>query len=396
MSNTHTSYIPVQDRDFFLLLRAGLWQKAEGQLSESPNWKYILRLACEQTVQGIVADGIALYKADHPEIQVDAQVYDEFLNQSAQIIRQNHTVNKVQAKVCKLLSESGITYAVIKGQAVAQNYPKPMLRCSGDIDYLLNDENYSRSKSLLMGLDISIHEDIEDKHVDFVYEGVDIELHGSAKSYFHTKMDSMLESERERMLAVKDLMIYNYNGVEVATPCIRYHVLFLIYHILRHLTHSGIGLRQFCDLALFFHAHSLDLDMVWISKFLKDTKLTKHWNFFNEFCVDMLGMSEADAYVIENSFWGNLRSDIGARSIDIVFPDKQGIWQQCKRCGNMGHNNLAVADGVFDSTKGRHWGNIKKVHRQFVRNFAMYPKHATGQLLAFYKTFLCNIIKKVF
>ena len=65
-------------------------------MSDSPDWSYIYTLACEQTIQGIIADGIGLYKSVYPNHNLDAKIYNNFLNQSAQIVRQNYKLNQVQ------------------------------------------------------------------------------------------------------------------------------------------------------------------------------------------------------------------------------------------------------------------------------------------------------------
>lgn len=319
MSNTHTSYIPVQDRDFFLLLRAGLWQKAEGQLSESPNWKYILRLACEQTVQGIVADGIALYKAYHPELQVDAQVYDEFLNQSAQIIRQNHTVNQVQAKVCKLLSESGITYFIVKGQEAAKNYHKPMLRCSGDIDIFVHPTNYGKSQDILERHSIKVEQE-NTQLVDTSYsfstdisgENVEVELHATLHPNLGRQIDKVLDSLQADLFAGKE-NIQTFNAV------------YIFLHCLQHFHWSGLGIRQIIDWAMLLSKECSQINHKRVEADIKAMKIEKEYAVFCSFITQWLNVDPAM---------------LGSYHDAGVAPHAAAadLWKECKASGNMGHS----------------------------------------------------------
>ena len=151
MSVTGNKYIPVVDRDFFILLHAGLWQRVADELSPSPDWAYIYRLACQQTVQGIVADGISLYQSQH-RCNIPQDLEDKFLSAVAQIVRRNYTIDQKQQEINKMLSDSRISYFVVKGQMIGKLYPRPMLRCSGDIDYLMPLSDIRTAQDILTPL----------------------------------------------------------------------------------------------------------------------------------------------------------------------------------------------------------------------------------------------------
>lgn len=61
--------IPKDDL-FFDLLRSGLWDKA-GTVADysSVDWKALIRLAREQTVVGLISDGVSAQKRSAPNFR---------------------------------------------------------------------------------------------------------------------------------------------------------------------------------------------------------------------------------------------------------------------------------------------------------------------------------------
>lgn len=339
-------YLTQTDKDFFLLLRAGLWQKVEESLSANPDWSYIYRLACEQAIQGIIADGIGTYKSVYPDSNLDAQIYNDCLNQSAQIVRQNYQVNQIQSKVCQLLeSEKGssssmqqscgstseafepldpakplnrppdiepseafdpakplnqasalepITYVILKGQGVAQSYPKPMLRCSGDIDLFFTQENYQRAKDLLKPLSTSIEDKPLSLECALVIEGVDIELHGHMTSGINKAADKHLQIILNKVLIEGDTRTLNILGKEVTLPSANFDAIYILTHTIRHLGSFGISLRQVIDWTMHMHANRDAIDRNRLQSDIQQMHLQNLWTLFSTFAVEYLGAPRED------------------------------------------------------------------------------------------------------
>lgn len=388
-------YIPEEDRDFFILLRAGLWQKAEEPLSDSPDWEYIYTIACEQTVQGIVADGITILKAAYGQGRFDTpfptgehwqETYDKFLSAVAQIVRRNWLVDQEQTKICDILNRSGIRYCIIKGQVVARCYPKPMLRCSGDIDILF-DKDMRLAVDVLTPLATNVngHLNDVDSHYDMYFRGVppdpqavEVELHEVARSYFADKLDQVTEAERELMFTGSNFTHYQHNGIMIQTPSLTYHTLFLLSHILRHVMNTGIGLRQFCDWAVFLSRNREELNREIITYMIYHAGFQRQWNIFRTFISDFLGLSpELDP---------NLKQrDI--RSSNHI------LWEQCKEMGNFGHNRTEK-EYNSDCFVSRNWYYAMSANALFMRTFRIAPRNAIQRLINFYTTQARAIIRR--
>lgn len=325
-------YIPQEDRDFFILLRIGLWQKVEEPLSPSPDWPYIYRLSCEQTVQGIVADGVALYKAQHPDLQITQEQNDLFLSATAQIVRRNYQINQLQARICQLFADNHIQYVVLKGQAVAQAYPKPMLRVSGDIDYLVQAKDYNQAVSLLETISTGTsHIGIRNIDYSTVIEGIDIELHVSEFSEDGDTAKRCYLNMVEELFR-HDLPYYNSNNTKINFPNPTFNALYVFLHYIKHYYTGGIGLRQLCDWILLLKNNQESIDFNYLQTKLKVLRYTKEWDIFICFAREYIAFSEAEHYSLQQS---------------ISYNEKiQFIWQRCKQTGNFAHNT-----GTVDANK---------------------------------------------
>lgn len=282
----------IQNSDFFILLRAGLWQKCVA--GAKPDWGGIFRLACDQTVHGIVADGAAICKAEHPELPVIPQVFDELLNQSAQIVRQNYSVNQMQARVCAMMADAGIKYVVLKGQGVAQSYPKPMLRCSGDIDLFFTPQDYERAKLLLKPLSASIEDKPATLECALNIDGVDIELHGAMTAGISKAADKHLQLMLHKVLEEGDTRSITVNGQQVMLPSANFDAIYVLTHAIRHLGAFGISLRQVIDWAMHVHANAAVIDRQRLQRDIEAMHLARLWRLFSAFAVEYLGLPAED------------------------------------------------------------------------------------------------------
>lgn len=299
-------YIPQEDRDFFILLRIGLWQRVEEELSPSPDWPYIYRLSCEQTVQGIVADGIGLYKTKF-KCNIPTDINEQFLSAVAQIVRRNHQINKKQSEINSIFDEQSIRYYVVKGQEAAKNYPKPMLRCSGDIDYLMPINSLRLSQNLLTPLATSI-EPYEEylQHQGFMLGDIEVELHGALHPRLGERIDHVLDRLQEEL----------FDGTVSYDT---FNAVYVLLHCLQHFHWSGLGLRQILDWTMLM-ATSKDIDPARVQKAISDMRIKQEWSNFLCFCVKWLGM--------KTSMPGQNNSE--------SIPAQ--IWQHAKSGGNMGHH----------------------------------------------------------
>lgn len=286
-------------QQFLELLRAGLWGTPavpEHFSPEGTDWKAILRIAKEQTVLIIVADGIeTLPKEFWPPKEMMLKIMMVRVKTAQMHQLMNATINQV----IKALDAEGIPSVLLKGQGVAQNYRKPESRSCGDIDLYVGEENYKRACVIVENLDkdnpkhkLGIE---SDHHMHLSLNGIEIELHRFA-DYTQGKRQSDKIKQWTRMsidqnFDTEKLAKWDDNGTPINLPPHTYNSLFIIHHAMRHMIKEGIGLRQICDWAMLLHRYHSEIDETLLQEKLNEFRLESVWNIFGRFAVNFIGLS---------------------------------------------------------------------------------------------------------
>lgn len=129
------------------LLRAGLWgtplSERWKELQEE-DWKQVLWLARQQTVQGLVFDGLQVIK-DAPALE---KLMFGLTVQVIRIEQLNQLLDRTASHFSEQLRENGVQAVLLKGQGVATLYPHPKRRQCGDIDLFVGVEQFEKAKQL--------------------------------------------------------------------------------------------------------------------------------------------------------------------------------------------------------------------------------------------------------
>lgn len=160
------------------------------------------------------------------------------------------------------LSSHGITPAVVKGIICRELYPNPDFRISGDEDLLVSENKFIPCHELFLeyGMQTKASKDELMTASDIAYtkpgSPLYIELH---RSLFPS--GSAPNGLSELFLdALNNSQTVSISGVSIVTLNPTYHLLYLICHSFKHFIHSGFGIRQICDIALFAEKHSDSID----------------------------------------------------------------------------------------------------------------------------------------
>lgn len=230
------------------LLSQALHGKPISPISQE-QWPAILQ---ELRYQGI----FPLVAADVPKLGLSAQQLSEYRLLIRQHMRRFYCAMDTQRAAVECLHGAGIPVVVLKGAAAAAAYPQPDLRCMGDVDLLVPQEQFEAAFHALRAQDDFHTEQTPDKqqrHIAFQSrQGIALELH----FYFSTS-DSTAQNE------VLDRALFDGIGLAVtqpvcgvATPMLPdlQNGLVLLAHINQHLR-SGLGLRQIIDWMFYVQAH---------------------------------------------------------------------------------------------------------------------------------------------
>lgn len=166
---------------FFALVRAGLWENCEFQVSSfkiqgDVDWADVYRIASEQSVLGIVLAGIDYLPNEQRPPKIELL---QWIGEVQMLEQQNQAMNNFIGELVDKMCKEGIYALLVNGQGVAQCYEKPLWRSCGDVDFLLSADNYDKAKEFLAPL--AAHVDEEDtfrKHLGMTIDPWIVELHG--------------------------------------------------------------------------------------------------------------------------------------------------------------------------------------------------------------------------
>ena len=276
---------------FFTLIRAGLWEQSSTNLNVNldgkVNWEKVYQLAREQSVVGLVLAGL-----ECSNIKPSQTLLLQWIGEVQLIEQNNKAMNEFIAVLIEKMQASGIYALLVKGQGIARCYERPLWRSSGDIDLLLNDDNFRKAQILLLSESSEHSEELtEEKHQEFSIGRWIVEIHGNMPTYFSAKTDTLLEEIHEKEYKEGEKRIWSHGSVDINLLSIDADILFVFTHILKHFFRGGIGLRQICDWCRLLWTYRDQIDMQLLENRLKGMGLMTEWKAFAALAVNELGYS---------------------------------------------------------------------------------------------------------
>ena len=281
---------------FFILIRAGLFGRIEGAgglLPDHVDWAEVYQLALEQRVIGLVTEGMEILQHECSAPLVPQAWTVKFVSVTLQMEKLNQTMNRFVAGLVNKLRKNGINSLLLKGQGVAQSYEKPLWRVCGDVDLLLSEKDYQKAKDFLLPfVSCSDPEDKFKKHVGMTIGGWLVELHGSLRCGFSSRIDRELDKVYEDTMLGGKWRSWMNRKVEVFMMREENDVLYVFTHFLNHFFKGGIGVRQISDWSRLLWSFRDSLDLQYIESRLRDMGLMSEWKAFGMYAVEYLGMPE--------------------------------------------------------------------------------------------------------
>lgn len=340
--------LTTNQRVFFTLLQTGLWKKEASLLADKQiDFSELYRLAEEQSVVGLIVAGIDWLKSQNATFVVQKADLLQFVGCTLQLEEQNRSMNEFLAWLMERLRKENVYAMLVKGQGIAQCYERPLWRASGDIDLLLDADNYERAKKVLLPIAQEVEQEYSSlKHQGMTISGVVVELHGTLHSRLSKRIDKVIDEAQERCLFHGEERAWHCGTVDVFLPSADNDVIFVFTHILHHYFIEGVGLRQICDWCRLLWTYRSEFDSDLLEKRLKKMGLMSEWKAFAALAVDWLGMpvmamplysSEAKwkrkaeriiGFVMEAGNFGHKRKH--ERSGNRIISKVQSAWYKMK------------------------------------------------------------------
>lgn len=292
------------------------------------------------------------------------------VGQTLQLEQRNKAMNAFVAELIGRLRDASINALLVKGQGIAQCYEKPLWRACGDVDLLLNADDYEKAKKLLMPLAT----EVETEYTHFKHVGMTIpdtfgtsdkgradswvvELHGTLHSRLSKRVDRQIDAVQEDTFDNVNVRSWENGGVTVSLPAVDNDVIFVFTHILHHFFFEGIGLRQICDWCRLLWTYRDVIDVAGLTLRLDEMGIMSEWKAFAAYAVEYLGMpAEAMPLWGEEAKWSRKVARINAFVLEV---------------GNFGHKQRRDYGGMSYLRRKfvSFWGRLSDM----LRHFSIFP-----------------------
>ena len=288
MNNTQTVFLE--------LVKAGLWgnENLDIRIEGATDWQEVYRLATEQSVLGVVLDGL-----EHSDVKPPQVLLLQWIGEVQVIEQRNKAMNQFVAELVEKMRAADIYAILVKGQGVAQCYEKPLWRPSGDVDLLLNEVNYKKAKELLLPLSSSNkNEERYSQHLGMNIGQWYVEIHGSLRTGLSAIVDKEVDAAQDSVFIGGNVRSWDNNGTLVFLPSPTEDVFLVFTHFIKHFYKEGMALRQLCDWCrlLWTYRESLNYELLesWITK----SGLMGEWMAFYNLANRYLGMPDLDSRLL--------------------------------------------------------------------------------------------------
>lgn len=336
---------------FLELARAGLWEK-EARLSPFVNVDYeeVMRIAEEQSEVGLITAGL-----EHVvDIQVPKEILLQFIGQTLLLEQRNNSMNSFIEALIQRLKNEGVNTLLVKGQGISQCYERPLWRTSGDVDLLLDKDNYRKAQNSLSSISSKVdREDEYNLHQSYTISSWEVELHGTLRSGLGKRIDDSIDKIQTLCFNSQEVRIWENGDTKVALPAPDNDVVLVFSHILQHLFKGGIGLRQICDWCRLLWTFKDTIDRCLLKKRLEKMGIMSEWLVFASLAVNILGMPSTAmplykdssllqkrqkvllSYIIETGNFGHNRDNTYHIKYPFIVYKTISLWQTTKDCIKM-------------------------------------------------------------
>lgn len=304
------------------LLRAALWGGSPDAYpfdgAEEEDWADCMKLAVRQGVQAVAFDGMTVLPSS---LQPPRRLKPVWAANVAAVEQRRERYARTVARLVEFYERHGLLVMLMKGLGLAEDYPVPAHRESGDLDIWLFGQ-YAEGNRLMTrrGTEVDKH---SPKHACFFFEGVPVENHRTFLNVTQYKIDRCLEKLLHRALAGGRCgSLALPGGTSVLLPPPAFNAVFVARHLCVHFV-EGIVLRHLCDWARFLSVHRGEFDTdEWLEVF-RQVGLLPVMQAFTRLAVEYLGLPPEDV-----SFLDLRPSDLEEALFDDIlhpaFPELPG------------------------------------------------------------------------
>lgn len=319
---------------FLHLLKCGLKSEKPEEPPVGIDFEAIFELAKKQDVENIVFLSI-----DQLENNIDSNLYSIW--QEAYYKRMKYSAFQDMAleELIEVFTKAGIDCMPLKGSVIKNYYPSPDLRCMGDIDFLVREQNRQVVRDIMHSLGY-IDDILDDGQVDGFKRGkIDyIEIHYDFSAENHIMHDvftiywnKLLPTDIEHLyeMTFEDLYFFN------------------IGHYVKNMHNKGMGLRGVVDTFVLWNRLTDNQKQVLNERFAEvnidefNSKLVKIADiWFNE-VKDDGSLDALQKYLLNKKTYGDYKTETILNAVyseqtssnakylkDKIFPSADDLYER--------------------------------------------------------------------
>ncbi len=236
------------------------------------NWQALYSLSEFHSLAGMVSYAVcALPKAQRPQ----GEIFDMFRQHQGLALVTESNVAVETEKLLSALSDAGVRTLPVKGYVLKNDYPIPAMRSMTDVDIIYDSDKKQEVKDVLASFGYALEETGDE--LDFTKEPFyHYELHADKKTK-HTFTDTLLSRAR--------FTENSFTGVLNRED----FYIFLIYHLARHFSAGGAGVRMVLDVYVYCRRYYESFDKDYLHRELDSLNLLAFESKIRKLSYDWFG-----------------------------------------------------------------------------------------------------------
>ncbi len=249
----------------------------------SEDWTAVKGLIDQQGLTAVALDGLDRLLRKGAPVDMPAMQKKQWIGQVLRKEQEYFVQRKSAADMAALLQRNGIKTYVLKGEVVAECYPKPSHRVSVDMDCFLLPDNgtedvWEEGNRLVEEEGYRVARGFY-KNSTFHLPGLTVENHKFLTPFRGNARLKRLEKLLQAKLA-EDAGEDRFEGTYLYRPPLMVSALFLIEHAYSHFLHEGLTWRHVLDWAMFSRKHLQDIDWPLFGNFIDEFGFRKFYDSY--------------------------------------------------------------------------------------------------------------------
>jgi hypothetical protein len=196
---------------------------------------------------------------------ISKQLHDKLTNSFYGYVARDAKQLEAISLLNDILNESQIDHIFLKGSTLKKLYPETYMRAMGDIDLLIREIDLKRvhevlKKHQIKTLSLSKQHDVFEFPNKIIFE-----VHPTLYKEFNSKYTKLFEDEW-RFAKLIDKHLYDFTH--------EFEVIYLTYHLAKHMDSSGIGIRSILDIGIYLNVYETKIDEKLLKEYLNTANMT--------------------------------------------------------------------------------------------------------------------------